>query len=76
MYWKTPRKLSPKIHELNQAFQEQAEAVEQSSELFNEIEEHALVIEGSVNEISTMIEEMIASGEQVDMSIQHISTGS
>jgi len=65
-----------KIHELNQAFQEQAEAVEQSSELFNEIEEHALVIEGSVNEISTMIEEMIASGEQVDMSIQHISTGS
>jgi len=64
-----------KIRELNQAFQEQAEAVEQSSDLFNEIEQHALVIEESVHDISAMIEEMIASGDQIDTSVQHISTG-
>lgn len=65
-----------KIHELNQAFQEQAQAVEQSAGLFNDIEQQSTVIEGSVHEISAVIEEMIASGEQVDESIQHISTGS
>jgi len=65
-----------KIRELNQAFQEQAEAVEQSADLFNEIEQHSLVIEGAVHDISAMIEEMIASGEQVNVSVQRISTGS
>lgn len=65
-----------KIRELNQAFQEQADAVEQSAGLFNDIEQQSSVIEESVHEISAVIEEMIASGEQVDTSVQHISTGS
>ncbi len=65
-----------KIRELNQAFQEQAEAVEQSAGLFNDIEQQSTVIEGSVHEISAVIEEMIASGEQVDGSVQYISSGS
>ena len=65
-----------KIHELNLAFQEQAQAVEQSAGLFNDIEQQSTVIEESVHEISAVIEEMIASGEQVDTSIQHISHGS
>jgi len=65
-----------KIRELNQAFQEQAQAVEQSAGLFNDIEQQSAVIEESVHEISAVIEEMIASGEQVDTSVQHISTGS
>jgi methyl-accepting chemotaxis protein len=65
-----------KIRELNLAFQEQAQAVEQSAGLFNDIEQQSTVIEESVHEISAVIEEMIASGEQVDTSIQHISHGS
>jgi methyl-accepting chemotaxis protein len=62
-----------KIRELNQAFNEQADAVEQSAGLFNDIEKQSTVIEESVHEISAVIEEMIASGEQVDNSVQNIA---
>lgn len=62
-----------KIRELNQAFNEQADAVEQSAGLFNDIEKQSTVIEKSVHEISAVVEEMIASGEQVDNSVQNIA---
>lgn len=65
-----------KIKELNDAFEEQAHAVEKSVGLFDDIDEHSSVIEESVHEISAVIEEMMASGEVVDNSIKHISTGS
>lgn len=65
-----------KIRQLNQAFEEQAQAVERSAGLFNDIDQQSAVIEESVHEISAVIEEMVASGNQVDQSVQHISTGS
>lgn len=64
-----------KIEQTSQAFAAQAESVKHSYELFNRIDKQAGLLGNTVQEISATVEELIASGDEIDNSIGHVSTG-
>lgn len=64
-----------KIGQTSQAFSAQAEAVQNGYELFNKIDNHSVVINNTVQEISATIEELMASGDEISKSVSYMSSG-
>lgn len=70
------RQTVAKMDEANRAFGNQVGVVEQSKQLFDKIDKHSLQIDESLQGISAVVEELIASSEIVGQAVESISSGS